>query len=83
MKSAIRKTQVRHAERLYPVVVQEEEAGGYWVTCPAFEGCYSQGSTVDEALKNVREAIELCEAELPKVPVRQYATNVSLHLVRV
>jgi predicted RNase H-like HicB family nuclease len=32
---------------------------GYWVEVPALPGCVSQGKTKDEALKNVREAIEL------------------------
>ena len=42
----------------YPVVVQEDELGGYWVQCPVLEGCYSQGETIDEALENIKEAME-------------------------
>ena len=38
----------------------DEEAGGYVVTCPTLPGCYSQGETVEEALTNIREAIEVC-----------------------
>jgi predicted RNase H-like HicB family nuclease len=38
----------------------DEEAGGYVVTCPSLPGCYSQGETVEEAMSNIREAIELC-----------------------
>jgi len=38
----------------------DEEVGGYVVTCPALPGCYSQGETVEDALANIREAIELC-----------------------
>ena len=34
--------------------------GGYVVTCPSIPGCHSQGKTVEEALANIREAIELC-----------------------
>jgi len=30
---------------------------GVSVSCPALKGCHSQGSTRDEALKNIREAI--------------------------
>jgi predicted RNase H-like HicB family nuclease len=44
---------------LYTVVVHEADEGGCWVEVPALRGCYSQGETVDEALSNVREAIEL------------------------
>ncbi len=43
----------------YSVVVHQAEEGGFWVEVPALPGCYSQGETVDEALGNVREAIEL------------------------
>lgn len=42
----------------------DEEAGGYVVTCPSLPGCYSQGETVEEALANIREAIELCLEDL-------------------
>lgn len=30
------------------------------VECPSLPGCYSQGGTIDEALANIKEAIELC-----------------------
>lgn len=42
----------------------DEEVGGYVVTCPVLPGCYSQGETVEEALANIREAIELCLEEV-------------------
>ncbi len=38
----------------------DEEAGGFVVTCPSLPGCYSQGDTVEEALDNIKEAIQLC-----------------------
>lgn len=28
--------------------------------CPAIPGCISQGKTIEEAMKNIKEAIELC-----------------------
>jgi predicted RNase H-like HicB family nuclease len=43
----------------YTVLVHTAEEGGYWVEVPALPGCFSQGETVDEALANAREAIEL------------------------
>jgi antitoxin HicB len=39
---------------------RDEDYGGYVVGCPSIQGCYSQGKTVEEALANIREAIELC-----------------------
>jgi predicted RNase H-like HicB family nuclease len=42
------------------VIEPDNEKGGYVVTCPSLPGCYSQGETIDEALANIKEAIELC-----------------------
>jgi predicted RNase H-like HicB family nuclease len=39
---------------------QPDDTGGYVATRPSLPGCYSQGHTVDRALNNIREAIELC-----------------------
>ena len=43
----------------YTVVVHSAEEGGYWVDVPSLPGCFSRGETIDEAMKNAREAIEL------------------------
>lgn len=45
-----------------PIIV-EKDGKFYVVECPIFRGCYSQGRTIDEALRNIREAIELCLEE--------------------
>ena len=41
----------------YKVVLSKNE-DGYTVHCPALRGCWSQGATEDEALANIRSAIE-------------------------
>lgn len=41
------------------VVLEEEAEGGYSVHVPGLPGCASQGETVEEALSNIRAAIEL------------------------
>lgn len=46
-----------------PLIVERDEDGFYVVECPLFEGCYSQGKTLDEALKNIREVIALILTE--------------------
>jgi len=46
-----------------PIIIEKDEDGFYVVECPVFSGCYSQGETIDEALKNIREVIELCLEE--------------------
>lgn len=43
----------------YSVVLHDADEGGYWVEVPALPGCYSQGESREDALTNVREAIEL------------------------
>lgn len=44
----------------FKVILEPDETGGYVVTCPSLTGCYSQGDTVEEALANIKEAIQLC-----------------------
>jgi predicted RNase H-like HicB family nuclease len=41
----------------YKVRLQESEEG-YSVSCPGLPGCWSQGATEDEALENIRDAIQ-------------------------
>jgi predicted RNase H-like HicB family nuclease len=40
-------------------VVIEKDEHGFYAWCPELKGCYSQGRTLDEAIANIREAIEL------------------------
>jgi predicted RNase H-like HicB family nuclease len=37
----------------------ESYAGGYFVSCPSLQGCYSQGDTYEEAVENIKDAIRL------------------------
>jgi predicted RNase H-like HicB family nuclease len=43
----------------YTVIVHNAEEGGYWVEVPSLPGCFTQGETIDEAMTNIKEAIEL------------------------
>ncbi len=47
-----------------PILVEKDEDNFYVVECPIFQGCYSQGRTIDEALKNIKEVIDLCLEEV-------------------
>ena len=54
------------------VVLKKGEDGYYVVTVPSLPGCISQGKTKEEALENIKEAIELYlevlqEKELKKI----------------
>jgi len=46
-----------------PIIIEKDEDGFYVVECPVFSGCFTQGKTIDEALINIREVIELCLEE--------------------
>ncbi|MBI2304913.1 MAG: type II toxin-antitoxin system HicB family antitoxin [Chloroflexi bacterium] len=50
----------------YTVILEREEDGGYHAFCPSLKGCHTQGDTLEEALANVREAIEAYLESLQK-----------------
>lgn len=43
----------------YTILIHAAEEGGFWVEVPALSGCFSQGETIEEAMKNIKETIEL------------------------
>jgi predicted RNase H-like HicB family nuclease len=43
----------------FTVVLEQEPDEGFVVSVPALPGCFSQGGTREDALRNIREAIEL------------------------
>ena len=43
----------------FPVVVEKDKAGYFFAYVLSLQGCYTQGKTLEEALKNIREVIEL------------------------
>lgn len=46
-------------------VLIEKDEHGYYAWCPEPKGCQSQGASVEDALTNIREAIELYLETLP------------------
>ena len=48
----------------FKVFLEADPSGGYVVQCPSLAGCYSQGETIEEALENIKEAIELCVEDM-------------------
>jgi predicted RNase H-like HicB family nuclease len=56
----------------FKVVLEKDEEGFYAVWVPALPGCYSQGRTEEEALENIKEAIELhLTALAEEVPAKE------------
>jgi predicted RNase H-like HicB family nuclease len=46
-----------------PVIIEQDEDGIFIVECPVIQGCHSYGYTLEEALENIKEAIQLCIEE--------------------
>ena len=53
-------------------MIEIDEDGYFIVSCPTFKGCHSYGETIDEALENIKEAIELCLEEQELEPVNKF-----------
>lgn len=43
-----------------PIFIEMDEDDYCIVSCPQFRGCHSYGETVDDALENIREVIDIC-----------------------
>jgi predicted RNase H-like HicB family nuclease len=63
------------------VVWGPSEDGGYTAVVPILPGCISEGETGDEALANIREAIELY-LESPSVPSVRWSDLVDKRLLK-
>ena len=45
---------------IFNVTIDRDEDGIYVVECPSIPGCVSQGKSREEALENIKEAIQGC-----------------------
>lgn len=41
------------------MVVERDEDGRYVASCPALQGCHTEGNTYKEAVANIKDAIDL------------------------
>jgi predicted RNase H-like HicB family nuclease len=46
------------------IVIRKDDAGYFIASCPSLKGCHSYGVTLEEALDNIKECIQLCQEEL-------------------
>jgi predicted RNase H-like HicB family nuclease len=66
-----------------PIIVESDQ-DGYFVTCPPLQGCYSQGETYEEAIANIKDAIQLhLEDRMAGGEEIPQAVSVSLSTVEV
>ncbi len=49
------------------VILKPSDEGGFTVYVPSLPGCISEGNTLEEAMRNIREAIDLYLEEEPLV----------------
>lgn len=51
-------------ERIFTVLIEQDEDGIYVAKVPAIPGCYTQGKSIEQAMERIKEAIQVCiEAE--------------------
>ena len=86
--AATRRTKARRVAargKQLPLIVEKGEDGYYVVECLLLQGCYTQGKTLDEALRNIREVIELLlEEKDARAALDQYQpTEISFHTITV
>lgn len=48
------------ARQLFDVVIERDEGGLYVASVPQLPGCHIDGTSLDELMVEIREAIELC-----------------------
>ncbi|MDI6733120.1 MAG: type II toxin-antitoxin system HicB family antitoxin [Planctomycetota bacterium] len=53
---------------IYRVIIEKGEDLGYVIHCPAIPGCHSQGTTIEEAIENIKDAIRGCLSVLDEGP---------------
>ncbi len=56
-------------------VVIERDEYGYYAYCPGLPGCQSQGDTFEEAMANIREAVELYVETLDEEERKAYLSK--------
>ena len=52
----------------FKIIIEQDEDKNFIVSIPSVPGCYSQGRSYEEALKNIKEALELCLEEAKNNP---------------
>jgi len=76
---------IHYSNAQLPLFVEKDEDDFYVVECPLFEGCYSQGKTLDEALKNIRDVIFLILEEKESKNILKFyrPKELSLHTITI
>ena len=68
-------------------IIIEKDKNGYYAYCPDLKGCQTQADTFEEAVSNIKEAIELYLETLSKNEIKEilekevFSTNVGVSIV--
>jgi predicted RNase H-like HicB family nuclease len=66
----------------FPIMIEIDEDSYFIVSCPTFKGCHSYGETIDEALENIKEVIEMCLEEQEVETVNKFVGFRELEIAR-
>ena len=69
--------------REFEVILERDESGWFVADVPALPGCHTQGKTKAEAMKNIKEAIELCLEVQKEKKSRPRSAFVGIERVKV
>lgn len=64
----------------YHAIVEKSEDGGFWASVRELPGCYSEGGTIEELRKNIREAIILHLEDIEEAPIPDGASVMSVSI---
>ena len=65
-----------------PMIIELDEDGYYIVSCPLFKGCHTYGETIDEALENIKEVIQMCLEETDVEEINKFIGFRELEIVK-
>ena len=64
------------------IIIELDEDGYYIVSCPLFKGCHTYGETIDEALENIKEVIQMCLEETDVEEINKFIGFRELEIVK-
>lgn len=50
-------------KRDFSVIIEQDSDGTYVASVPALRGCHTQGTSLDQVMERIREAVALCVEE--------------------
>ncbi len=68
-------------EKKYFVIIEKEENSCYGVYSPDFKTCFSFGDTFHEAIKNMKEAMDDCLANMDNVPDASSIEDIEKYII--